>query len=297
MTKVLSILLSAGIGTLVWIYGGCDGMIVSPLPVKTLAVDSSPDCSPDGKWIVYQHKPADPSDTTYPRGLYITGVDSNYRRSLLPGSAMSPRWSPDGTRICFSLGDIWSVSVDGDSLRKLTSVGSTYFPGWSPDGSEIVFDSPYHDERGASAIWIVNLEGGELNDISQHGTGEWRAPDWSPHGDQIVHYRPGGVGGPEIFIMDTSGASGVRLTNNSRWDTSPRWSPDGSTIAWVSDEEIWLMSPDGTNQRRLVGSYAADPAWFPDSKTIVFSKPNADGSKQVLWTIGIDGDHLRQLTF
>lgn len=124
-------------------------------------------------------------------------------------------------------------------------------------------------------------------------------PDWSPDGDNIVYSgSPGSTGSEsQIWISDISGTSKKQLTHNTsvinRYST---WAPDGTSIAWTTDTSIWLMNADGTNQRELLGGFAAEPSWSPDSKQIVFKKLSPDKSKLILWKINIDGSGLRQLT-
>lgn len=59
----------------------------------------------------------------------------------------------------------------------------------------------------------------------------------------------------ELYIMNDDGSGVARLTNNAANDGLPTWSPDGRTIAFVSDQggswAVWAISPDGSNQRKL----------------------------------------------
>jgi Tol biopolymer transport system component len=59
----------------------------------------------------------------------------------------------------------------------------------------------------------------------------------------------------EIYVMNLDGSGIKRLTNNAANDGLPTWSPDGRTIAYVSDQggawSIWAIRPDGSNRRRL----------------------------------------------
>ena len=71
--------------------------------------------------------------------------------------------------------------------------------------------------------------------------------------------RPGSSGGPKIvfgsvrngdnhdvFLMDLDGSNQIRITNNPAYDDQPKWSPDGSRIAFISDRdgnfEIYVMN-------------------------------------------------------
>jgi TolB protein len=69
----------------------------------------------------------------------------------------------------------------------------------------------------------------------------------------------------------------VRLTNDPAVDFGPRWSPDGTKVAFVSDRdgsplidgtlEIYVMNADGTGVKRLTYDSAADAAWSPAGGT------------------------------
>lgn len=267
----------------------------TPLPEYD-SIDEAPDWSPDGKWIAYHHFNRDNNDSLYPTGLYIVDTNGTNRKILIKGNVYSPDWSPDGSEIVFRYDEIYSIKIDGNGIRQITSVGQAYFPSWSPDGSRIAFDTGYNDSTGAKAIWITNSEGNDLRDISQHGTGEWRMPAWSPDGKNIVHIRYIGINTPEIYIMDSLGRNSVRLTFNEVFDLYPKWSYDGEKITWTSgndQNEIWTMNSNGTNQYYLTKGYY--PCWSPDNKKIVYSKPIHD--KIALFIIDIDTREIKQLTF
>ena len=78
----------------------------------------------------------------------------------------------------------------------------------------------------------------------------------------------------------------TRLTNNSSYDYSPSWSPDGTKIAFNSDrdgyEEIYVMNADGTNQTNISNnnSYDYSPFWSPDGSKIVFVS-DRDGNFEI----------------
>ena len=78
----------------------------------------------------------------------------------------------------------------------------------------------------------------------------------------------------------------TRLTNNSSYDYSPFWSPDGTKIAFTSDrdgyEEIYTMNVDGTNQTNISNnnSYEYTPSWSPDGSKIEFNS-DRDGNFEI----------------
>lgn len=93
---------------------------------------------------------------------------------------------------------------------------------------------------------------------------------------------------------------GIRLTRGPANNLRPSWSPDGSQIAYFSNEsgsnDIWAMNADGSNQRQLTNDPADDrrPAWSPDGKYLAFDSDRA-GSRDV-WIMDAEGGNLRQLT-
>jgi TolB protein len=104
----------------------------------------------------------------------------------------------------------------------------------------------------------------------------------------------------QVYTANADGSEVVRLTTAAR-NGQPRWSPDGTRIAFTSwrsgAAEIWLMNADGTGQRRLVALErpAYMPDWSPDGSRIAFSAARGDGNYDV-YVVGADGDSLQRLT-
>jgi dipeptidyl aminopeptidase/acylaminoacyl peptidase len=75
-----------------------------------------------------------------------------------------------------------------------------------------------------------------------------------------------------IYVVSLGGGEPKQLTKGDRSATSPRWSPDGKTIAFVTGGQIWVMEPDGDNKDQVtkISSGAGGPVWSADSKWIAF---------------------------
>lgn len=81
-----------------------------------------------------------------------------------------------------------------------------------------------------------------------------------------------------IWLVDTAGGEPRRFTTGPGRDTTPRWSPDGARLAFVSEREpkpkpqLYIMPADGGEPVRLtdVTHGAADPVWSPDSTRLAF---------------------------
>lgn len=267
-------------------------------------VEYDPCFSPDGNTIAYAMAESIGDSS----GIFLIDADGTNKRLFLRSDGFirlwaKPDWSPDGRWLL--LNDVRSAQIfkirvpEGDSLTQLTFEGRNFFPSWSPDGKRIAWDTNYNDSLGANVIWIMNDDGLNKKDISQHQIGEWRMPDWLPDG-RIVHIRyPGGsVVSSEIFIMDSIGQNAIRLTYNNNTDRRPKASPDGLRIVFSSqaNEEwpkIWVVNADGSNPTQLTETGANLPCWSPDGSKIVYCNTSVDGR---LWIMNSDGSNKRRLT-
>ena len=102
----------------------------------------------------------------------------------------------------------------------------------------------------------------------------WSSLDVSPDGKTIVFDLLG-----DLYAVPIGGGSAKALTRGPAWDSQPRFSPDGATIAFTSDrsgiENVWLMDADGGNARALTeekDSYVRTASWTPDGNYLIARK-------------------------
>ncbi len=108
-------------------------------------------------------------------------------------------------------------------------------------------------------------------DVSQ---GTWISVDVSPDGSTIVFDLLG-----DIYSLPIAGGAAKALTRGPAYDSQPRFSPDGKTIAFTTDrsgiENVWLMDVDGGNPRPLTEEkdfYVRTAAWTPDGNYLIARK-------------------------
>ena len=101
--------------------------------------------------------------------------------------------------------------------------------------------------------------------------GTWMSVDVAPDGQTIVFDLLG-----DIYTLPMSGGTATAITRGPAFDHHPRYSPDGRSIAFTTDEagmeNIWLIDADGKNRRPLTtekAAYVRSAAWLPDGDYLV----------------------------
>jgi imidazolonepropionase-like amidohydrolase/Tol biopolymer transport system component len=103
--------------------------------------------------------------------------------------------------------------------------------------------------------------------------GSWISVDVSPDGSTLVFDYLG-----DLFTMPITGGQATQLTSGMALDAQPRFSPEGSRIAFTSDRDggqnVWVMSLDGSDTTRIsrgAANRAESPEWTPDGEYVVAS--------------------------
>lgn len=197
------------------------------------------------------------------------------------------------------------MNADGTGdIDLVNCLNGECYPSWSPDGNKIVFE---RHEDGA-AIYIVNADGSNMRRVSGPNGRDVR-PSWSPDATKIIYthvVKPSDTDVPEteVNVMNADGTNikTILRSENGTFNVEPRYSPDGSKIAFMRGkpgvgQHIYVMNSDGTNLKQITDKGAnGDPVWSPDGSRISFGSNREGGGKLNVFTSKPDGSDVRQIT-
>lgn len=176
-----------------------------------------------------------------------------------PGGKFNPRYSPDGTKLAYAFdpdgGESYHLVVYDPSTNTHTDLTSNIPHAlqpnfcWSPDGSQLAFLS---DEKGHFSAYIISSSGGEAQPVLDTGHPAWQV-EWSPNGSHLavsceMHGQDYGIFIVEACHSERSEESSllsreplaIAQRGNPLNAHEPKWSPDGSKLAFHSDKHGWF---------------------------------------------------------
>ncbi|HEX3966525.1 MAG TPA: S9 family peptidase [Edaphobacter sp.] len=207
----------------------------------------------------------------------------------------TPTWSPKGRWILFQSGrrgtnSLMVVSEDGNVTSFLTSAaveaGSAR---WSPDGERIVYvERAKKYFSGKLRILPFDAHTGQLSGepidlytapVDRGGGWSIRGAAWSPDGKELVTVLQNS-GWDHIYLIPAKGGEPRQITDGAFEDDGPVFSPDGKSIAFVSNRgllestNIWVMPARGGEAHVLakfeVPGMSTEPEWSADSSRVYF---------------------------
>jgi len=237
-----------------------------PTPLTTAPQSSnSPRWRPDGKAIAFLSARPSPGDAAgeTPRTqvwlLSLTGGEPRKITSLLNGVS-GFQWSPDGTQLV-----LVGRSGPSDTAKSPSDVRHYAHANYKFN------DSGWFDDK-RTHLWVTDVATGTSAQITSGDDWNDSDPQWSPDGRKIafVSDRTGKAfdmgHNTDVWVIASTGGTLTKISDHTTGDNSPRWSPDGQTIAFLSavpeksHAKIWLAPFDSAAQRAAQGRPATPPA-------------------------------------
>ena len=245
-----------------------------------------PQLSPDGKWVAYTVGTIDLEKDKRDTDLWMVSWDGKeeVRLTSSPDGESRPRWSPDNRTLAFlaSRGDedqkkkgsqVWLLDRRGGEAQRLTDIkGGISDYAWSPDGKRLVL--------------VVSDPNPDDEPEQKEG---WKRKTKPPILIDRYHFkedRQGYLGNlhEHLWVFDLEAGKGEALTSGAFDDRAPAWSPDGRSIAFVSnrapdpdrsgDSNVYVIEAKAGAELRPVTTFAGPdggrPAWSPDGQWIAY---------------------------
>lgn len=188
--------------------------------------------------------------------------------------------SPDGKQLAFisdrdGNNDLYIANIDGMDAHKIVALpGYDTHPRWSPDGTKILFNSFPDSGEKAHDVFIINVDGSGLVNLTNGKYPDGQADDWSMDGRRL-YFSSGKYPGINLFSCKPDGSDVQQLTHETDKvcyfaSSSPK---DGMVVMAVFAKQgrgVYTMAKDGVLKLLKAGGDA--PSWSPTGNKIAFQE-------------------------
>jgi TolB protein len=220
-------------------------------------------------------------------------------------SAMSPRWSPDGTKILYTSFHRSTAAaiyqIDLNTMQRTEFVnfqGTNQSARFSPDGSKVTM---VLSGEGNPEVYVANSQGRSVSRRTRL-SGVESSPSFSPDGRQLL-FVSDMAGGPQLYTMPVEGGRPRRLaTNISRYCAEPDWSWTKPNLVAFSMRigsgfQIGLFDLKKGGPAVQVSKApfdALEPAWLADGRHLIYTARSPN--KRAIWLLDTESGKQTKLS-
>jgi len=225
--------------------------------------------------------------------------------------------SPNGKLIAYQSKkdgnyDIYLMPVEGgESIQITHDPAPDLYPHWSFDGNWLSFETTRSGER---EIWVVKVskdgkpaaEPFRVVEGTTNPSATVTIYSWTKDGklgiSKIMNFS-------NIFTVNQEAKEESQLTDALSFNSSPRWSPDGTQLVFISDRggkrNIWTMPSNGGERRLVTGNithpsfylFITSPTWSPDGRNIAFGITYGFEEQKGIWIVPAEGGPVKKIKF
>jgi Tol biopolymer transport system component len=191
------------------------------------------------------------------------------------------RPSPDGTRIAFSSDrdgeqGVYVADANGGNVRRVSPPGYASVPSWSPDSRSLAFVRADPERPKVWNLWTLELERGNLRQVTHHRVGAPWGGSWFPDGRRIAYSHETRL---VIHDLATGHERVFPSPQKGKLVRTPAVSPDGRQIIFqVHRDGTWLLDlADGSMRKVLEDATAQEYAWSRDGSRVAYHSAKAGG--------------------
>ncbi len=235
--------------------------------------------------------------------LHVADADGFSPQTILSSNEpiISPKWSPDGSRLAYVSFEqrkpvvyVQSI-VTGQRQAVANFFGSNSAPAWSPDGRRLAV---VLSRDGGSQINIINADGsGQPVRLAASASIDTE-PNFSPDGSAILFTSDRG-GAPQIYRIPVSGGQPQRMTFDGSYNVSARYHPDGKSFTFIhrcSGRFAVAVQDLTTRQVQVLSDGGVDesPGFAPNGRMILYA--SVAGGRGILAAVSSDGRVKQRFT-
>ncbi|MCL2308912.1 MAG: Tol-Pal system beta propeller repeat protein TolB [Proteobacteria bacterium] len=228
--------------------------------------------------------------------LQVADADGDNPQTIVSSKdpLISPRFSPDGSRIAYVSFEnkkpvVYVQSlIDGKRQAVANFRGSNSAPAWSPDGKQLAVTL---SRDGGSQLFLISASGGGEPRRLMSSSGIDTEAAFMPDGQSLLFASDRG-GTPQIYRLWIADGRVERVTMEGAYNVSPRPLPDGKGMVFVRRDNGRMQIATMDFQTRQVlaltpGPMDESPAIAPNGRYVLYS--GQSGGRNVLAAVSIDG--------